>query len=132
MQNMSYGNLIYNKIKTWFFQYFRTFWDFRKCILVLLVCLYYKFIFLMRLSDSVSFSVYMTICYKIVWTNVVKMFQKCEQYSYELSFVFVCGFGVNFGSPKWSPHPHPRRQCQRSLPGEKYRIYLFSDFRNIS
>ena len=30
------------------------------------------------------------------------------------------------GGPNWSPpHPHPRRQCQSSLPGEKYERKLF-------
>ena len=44
------------------------------------------------------------------------IFQKCEQFSYEILFRFSFFY---FG-PKWSPHPHPhphtRRQCQSSLP----------------
>ena len=49
--------------------------------------------------------------------------QKCEQFSYELLF---CDFG-GFGRPKWSPPPHPRRQCQSSLPGEKYEKSFVND-----
>ena len=86
-----------------------------KCIFVLLVCVV-SYLFLMCLSDSVSFPVYKKIfetylfaCLETcleVWTNFVRS---------------VCLWFVWTFRPKWSPspHPHPRRQCQSSLPGEK-------------
>ena len=51
--------------------------------------LYYKLLFLMGLSDSMSFSVYRNILiilfcvFDILWT---KMSQKFEQFSYEICF----------------------------------------------
>ena len=59
------------------------------------------FLFLMRLSDPLSFSVYEHI-FKIVLSIFLKNVQKCEQFSYEL-FVWDL-FGIL--GPKWSP-PSP-------------------------
>ena len=47
----------------------------------------------MRLSDSLSFSVYMNIFLKM--SIFRKMSQKCEQFSYDF---FVCDFGGLGGS----------------------------------
>ena len=47
--------------------------------------LYYKLLFLMRLSDSGSFSVYMNISKKC-FSYFLKTVQKCEQLSYEMFF----------------------------------------------
>ena len=58
------------------------------------------------------------------------MIQKCEFFGTNYLFVFLryCFFWVLNGPPK----PHPRRQCQRSLPGEKhmekYVFYWFHEF----
>ena len=72
--------------------------------------LYYKLLVLMRLSDSLSFSVYMKI-FSFFLNFLIS--QKCEHFSYERFFEFL----GNFGCPKWSPHP--QRQCQSSLLGGK-------------
>ena len=86
-----------------------------------------NYYYLMRLSDSLWFSVYMNIflrCFKILR----KMSQKCEQFSYEgfFSILFGC---LGILGPKWSPptpaHPHPWRQCKSSLLGEKYEQFMF-------
>ena len=122
IQNMNYQSLIYNKKKRLllFFFVFRfsifsnIFWHFWSGL-----C--YRLLFLMRLSDSVYFFVQMKIfCFFsdfIFW----KMSQKCEQYSYDLFVIFGDFFGF-----MGSPHPHPRRQCQSSLPGERmWKIIVF-------
>ena len=98
--------------------------SFSKCMCVCLVCfVYHKLLFLMRWSDSLSFSVYM----KIFW----RCFSTFLENVPEVRTIFVRNiFGDIWGiwgdlfGPKWFPthpptHPHPQpwRQCQRSLPG---------------
>ena len=59
---MNYGILIYNRIFSFLeiFQFFASFVLLEMCLYYWCV-LYYELLFLMRLSDSVSFSVYRNI-----------------------------------------------------------------------
>ena len=79
--------------------------------------LYYKLLFLMRLSDAVSFSVYMNIFQTYLCYTCGKMTQKCEQFSHEL---FFCDFGrfVVLNAPHHSPTPSPA-SMSKFPPGEK-------------
>ena len=64
---MNYGNLRYNKIKVWFFE---KCWFWGNELVYVGCVLYYELLFLIRLSDSVSFSVYMKIFSRYVLANV--------------------------------------------------------------
>ena len=68
---MNYGNSMYNKITFELFEFLRfVFEHFRKCWIdeiyfgIIGVCCIIIWLFFMRLSDSVSFSVYMKILKK--------------------------------------------------------------------
>ena len=63
MLNMNYGKLIYNKVNKNIFETFRfvEVLDLLKYICVFWCVLYYTFLFLMRLSFCVCFSVYRKI-----------------------------------------------------------------------
>ena len=82
---MNYGNLIYKEISfgKFFFSRFRKMWVFGNVCLYFWCSLYYKLLFLMRLSDSVSFSVYEHISFHL---HFLKNVQKCEYFSYNLFF----------------------------------------------
>ena len=124
---MNYGNMICNKIKVYLFirskksERFDHFWI---CLNIFLYCwclLYYTLLFLMRLSDWVSFSVYMEIFERFFFRS----FKKCPRSvnnSRTNCFCDFLGFGV-LNAPPFHTHtthpPHPRRQCQSSLPGKK-------------
>ena len=71
----------------------------------------------MRLSDSVTFSVYRKILLQMILNIFGKMSQKCEQFSYEGFF----GISVNFRDfcgPKWSP-PSPASMSKFPSGGKK-------------
>ena len=121
---------------------YNTFFEKYRCIYVLLVLIssffktavFWKYMFvfwvccvlwIVILNAFIGFgvfSVYIWTGFKDIVLHFRKMSQKCEPFSYELSVREIVSF-----DPKWSPlpthtphHPNPRRQCQSSLPGNKY------------
>ena len=122
---MNYGNLKYNKIKIVNFEMFCLCfgnWVWGKYSFEFVICIincYFgcdyrilcRFLYIWRYLKDI-----LKIFLNISW----KMSQKCKQCSYELFFETLGRFLWFGGGPKWPPHhPHPRRQCQSSLPGEK-------------
>ena len=71
----------------------RIFW---KTLLNCWCVLYYKLLFWMRVSGSVSFSVYMKIFKKCCLTCFWKMSQKFEQFSYGIFFLYLFRFWGNW------------------------------------
>ena len=95
LQNMNYGTYTNNNIFETFEMFrilliVRTNWDCSKVFWCVWCKLYYKLIFWIWYSDSVSLSVYM----KLNKCDFLKkqMSQKCEQFSYEISLGICLGF----------------------------------------
>ena len=99
---------------------FSSFWIFWICwnLFVYSWCvLYYNLLFLMRSSDSVSFSLYMKIFKRYCWT----FFEKCPRSANNFVrnlFCFGGELGEIWGVLSGPPIPQSQRQCQSSLPGE--------------
>ena len=78
----------------------------------------------MRLSDSLSSSVYMNMFSKYLLRSFEifrKMSQKCEQFSYDLFFCDFGGIGVGFvGSWMAPPHPIPGVNVKVPFRKKKY------------
>ena len=106
MQNINYGNLIYNKIKVWFvfsiFDVFR-FVEMYFCIFRVFCIINCYFYCVYRIRCHF---LYIWRYFKVFLRCLKKRSQKCEQFSYELSLVFFVNIFLNFGN-KWSPTPTP-------------------------
>ena len=97
---------------------------------VFVVFVLYFVIFNACIGFGVGFCRYEHILIRC-FNNVRKQIQNCKQLRYELFFVFCMIVGS-----KWSPHPHPQRQCQSFLPGETiyenkcWRFLIFLKMKN--
>ena len=97
--------------------------DLLKWMLVFWSVLCYKWLCLMRLSDSVSFSVYT----KIFWRYFDIFIEKCPRSvnNVRTNFLFLRFRGISGVLNGPPPHPHPRCQCQSSLPEETNMEQMF-------
>ena len=111
--------------KIWIFDFCRKNWICWNICLHFGCVLYYKLLCLMRLSDSVSFSVYMKIFWRYFWTFLENMSQKCEQFSYELLFCDCLGFGVLNGPP---PPPSPASMSKFPSGWKRLKTIVLNDF----
>ena len=87
IQNMNYGNLIYDKIIIWICWVssfcFSNVWEFWKCNFVFVACFALQaVIFNMCIGFVVVFCIYEYILKIFVW-DFGKISHKCEQFSYE-------------------------------------------------
>ena len=122
---MNYGNLIYFFVYIYrFFLLFIFFWN----ILLYIWCvLYYKLLFLLRLSGSVSFSVYKDIL-KMLFT----FFEKCpEVWTIFVRTLFLSFFGI-YGILNGPPTPIPGVNVKvpfwGKIWGKQMYFYLFLSF----
>ena len=72
------------------FDNFRTFWIFGNVFVYFWCVLYLSFSFVMRLSDSVSFSVYMNIFKRYCSTVLEKMSRSVNKFRTKYYFVIFC------------------------------------------
>ena len=113
-----------------FFKYFRSFEIVVNAFYYYWCVLYYKLLFLMRISDSVSFSVYMNI----FWWCVSTCLEKCpEVWTHFVRTVFGECF-CDFCLICCPPHPHPWRQSKFPTRGkiEKTCVCLFLKNRKMT
>ena len=108
---MNYGILIYNKMNSCvFFGCFRII----DLFFVFFIFLLFRFHLFVVVSRVLLFFELMIV---IILFFFELVFSWNGSFIFGMMFVIVCDLG-GFGGPKWSP-PHPRRQCQSSLPEEK-------------
>ena len=114
----------------WIFDLF-VFFCVWKCMFVFLVCFVLQiFIFSALIGLCVVFCIYGCIFFDIL-TFLGKYPRSVNNLRTNYFFAFLFVILGDLWDPKWSPHPHPWRQCQSSLRGKQVwgkRFYIFYDF----